>query len=372
MSRIQTMPYAMRPKLYWPLLMVFMVLTGCGSEEAPKEPVLRPVKYQSVSRADAANQRSFSGVAKAANEVNLSFRSGGIITEINVKKGQTVKKGTLIARLDNVEANLAYEKSISSLNSAESAMNTAKAELERVKSLYEKRSVSLSDYEAAKNSYQNALAQFESAKRNKSIQKTQVNYGYIYAPNDGVIADTDGEVNENVPAGHRFAILNAGTTMKIEVGLPESVINLAELGMKAEVTCSALEGQVFSGVVSSITPIVAENAATYPVDVEIVGDAEAIKTGMAASVSFEFGKVDSSRSQAIIIPIKAVGEDGTGNYVFLIESENGETGKVTRKHVELGELTSVGFEVKSGLTEGQLIATAGLQTLLEGQEVRLK
>ena len=354
------------------LIYTALLLCCCSGKKENKEEVLRPVKYQVVGTSDTQKIRTFSGFAKAGNEIELSFRSSGVIMQVNVKKGEKVRKGSLIARLDNVEANLAYEKSVSALNSAESDKNTANTELERIKSLYEKNSVSLSDYESAKNMYQNALAQFESAKRNKSIQQTQVNYGYIYAPSDGIIAETDGKVNERVPAGHVFAILNAGDKMKIEVGLPENVINQAQLGMKTEITFTALEGEKFEGNVIEISPVVVENAATFPVDVEIINPIANIKPGMAANVTFNFGNGRTVPDNILVVPIKAVGEDGEGNFVFIIESDDGKTGLVKRQQVEIGEITNGGFEIKSGLTQGQFIATAGLQTLLNGQKVRLQ
>lgn len=352
-------------------LVVSMALAACGGKKEIKEEVLRPVRYQVVGTLDAQQIRTFSGIAKAGDKIELSFRSSGIISAINVKVGQAVKKGDLIARLDNIEANLAYEKSASALKAAESSMNTAKTELGRIKALYERQGVSLSDYQAAKNSYQSALDQYESAKRNKSIQQTQVSYGFIYAPSDGIIADTDGGQNENINAGHVVAVLNAGDDINVEVGLPENVINKARLGMDVEVTFSALD-EKFAGSVIEVSPIVDPNSATYPVKIGINSPSSAIKPGMASNVTLNFKSEDGVDDDSLIIPLKAVGEDGKGNFVFVIEPGDAQTGIVKKQPIQVGELTPDGFKVISGLTEGQKIATAGLQTLLDGQKVRLQ
>ena len=132
------------------ILALIINFSSCKEKVETKEEVLRPVKYEVVGTSDAQNVRTFSGTAKAGDEIELSFRSNGIITKLNAKVGQQVKKGDLIAKLDNVQANLAYEQSVSALNSAKSTMNTAKSNLDRIKSLYEKGSNSLSDYEQAK------------------------------------------------------------------------------------------------------------------------------------------------------------------------------------------------------------------------------
>ncbi len=351
--------------------LITLTLFSCKEEKKQKKEVLRPVRYQVVGGIDVQRTRTFSGVAKAGDEIELSFRSSGVISEVKVSKGQKVKQGDLIAKLDNVEANLAYEQSVSSLNSAQSAMNTSQSELNRVKSLYEKGSKSLSEYEQARNAYQNALAQFESAKRNKGIQATQLSYGIIRAPKDGLIADTDGGVGERVSGGHQFAILNAGEGMKIEIGLPESIVNKVTAGMKADINFTAIENTSFKGTVLEVAPIVDEDAATFTASVGIDTPTEAIKPGMAANVAFSF-ETDSLKSDAIIIPMKSVGEDKNGNFVFVIESADGKTGTTKKQSITIGELTPNGFEIKSGLSKGQKIATAGLQTLLDGQKVKLQ
>lgn len=363
----------MKPKKYYYIILLsIFALISCKEEEKKKETVLRPVKYTTVGDVDTKKIRTFSGTAKSSDAIGLSFRSGGIIIEVNHWKGAKVKKGDVIAKLDNVEANLSYEQSVSALNSANSAMTTAKSNMNRVKSLYEKGSNSLSDYEAAKNQYQSALDQYESAKRNKSIQATQLSYGIIRAPKDGVIAWTDGAVNERVASGHQFAELNAGEGMKVEVGLPEALINKVKVDMPTKLEFSAIKDKVFEGRVFEISPSIDANSSTYITAVEIVNPISDIKPGMATSVTFDFTEIMEKASNNLIIPLKAVGEDGEGRFVFVITEAEGDAATVKKQHIEVGELTADGFEVKSGLKGGEKIATAGLQTLLDGQKVRLK
>lgn len=350
----------------------FLMLTACKDKEVQKEEVLRPVEYQVVGNLNSQKIRTFSGVAKAGDEIELSFRSTGIITTLDIKVGQKVNKGDLIAKLDNVQANLAYEQSVSALNSAKSAMNTAKSSLDRIKALYEKGSNSLSDYESAKNSYQSALDQYESAKRNKSIQQSQISYGYIKAPKTGIIAAKNSQLNENVSAGQVIAILNAGNHTNIEVGLPENIINKVKLGMNPDISFSALAGKKMNGTVIEIAPVVDENSATYPITIDITDPTKEIKPGMTANVTFNFKEENAETETVLVIPVKSVGEDGNGNFVFLIDSQDEVVGVVKKHSIEIGELTTDGFKVKSGLSEGQKIATAGLQTLLDGQKVKLQ
>ncbi|AXG69968.1 multidrug resistance protein MdtE [Kordia sp. SMS9] len=353
-------------------IITLFFFTSCEEKKEEKKVVLKPVKYITVGDISTQKIRTFSGKAKAGDAINLSFRSNGVITKVNHWKGAKVKKGAIIAKLDNVEANLAYQQSVSAMKSAQSSMNTAKSNLNRVKSLYEKGSNSLSDYEQARNSYQTALDQFENAKQSKNIQATQLSYGIIKAPKDGIIANTDGGVGERVSSGHVFAVLNAGKEIKIEVGLPENIVNRVKLDMKTKLEFPAIEGHIFDGTVTELSPTINEESSTYNTVVFIDKPIAEIKAGMAAKVTFDFTDSSRQKSNSIIIPVKAVGEDGKGRFVFLIQSKDDTKGTIKKQHVELGELTADGFIIKNGLTAGDKIATAGLQTLLDGQEVRLK
>ncbi len=228
----------------------------------------------------------------------------------------------------------------------------------------------LSDFEAAKNAYKTAQESFQSAKRGVEIQKEQISYGYLHAHENGVIAEVMAEIDENVSPGQTVAILNAGKNMEITIGIPESVINGVKQGMAVDVDFTSLADKKFKGTVTEIAPAVDANTATYPVRVTITNPGEEIKSGMAANVSFDFGD-EKINDKTLVVPTHAVGEDSGGRFVFLIEGE-GNNAKVKKHRVTIGDLSGEGFEIKSGLSAGQKIATAGLQTLLDGQEVRLQ
>lgn len=352
------------------LLSLIVILLSACTEEKQKAPTpIRPVKYQQVELHGASKNRTFSGSARTEKIINLSFRSAGIITELNIKIGQKVDKGQLLAKLDSVQARLSYEQASTQVNSTESQMNTAKLNLNRLRSLYEKGSASLSDFESAKNGFKTAQESYEAAKRGLEIQGEQIKFGYIYAPDDGIIASVTAEKNENVTPGQVIAALNAGTEMEITLGLPESVINGVTENMEVEVSFTALPNQKFVAKVTEVAPAVDVNTATYPVKVALANPSDLIKSGMASNVTFDFGN-QKSEARELIVPANAVGEDSNGNFVFVIEGES-DKATVKRQTVTIGHLTAEGFEIISGLNPGQKIATAGLQTLLDGQTVRL-
>lgn len=353
------------------LLTFLLLFTNCGEKEVKEEIAIRPIKYKEVSYLDGDKIRKFSGTAKTEKIINLSFRSSGIITKLDMRLGQIVKKGQLLGTLDNVSARLNYEASIESKNSAESQMNTAKLALNRVKTLYEKGSSSLSDYEDAKNAYRTSVASFESAKRSVAIQQDQIQFGYLYAPENGVLGTVTAEIDENVSPGQTIGVLNAGTSIEISLGLPESVINSVRKDMKVQVSFTAIKNETFDAIITEVSPSLDINTSTYPITVMIEGSDERIKSGMAANVLFEFVNKEVTKN-VIVVPASAVGEDGKDRFVFLVEGDaNNATVKKQTITIE-NNLTPEGFVVKSGLKVGDRIAIAGLQTLLNGQAVKLK
>ncbi|QZT38103.1 efflux RND transporter periplasmic adaptor subunit [Halosquirtibacter xylanolyticus] len=357
--------------LVWILsVLTIVALTGCSKKKKKVEEIrLRPVKIGVVHQLGLMQEAEFSGHARSDQEINLSFRTSGILTTLNITNGQVVKKGDLLARIDNSEAQLSLEQSIAALSSAKTSLNTASSILERTRMLYEKGSSSLSDYENAKTTYANDKANYESSLRSVEIQKKQVEYGIIFAPTDGVITKKAVELNENVSAGQVIAVLNAGSQMEVSIGLPDNVINFVKLNDSAEISISVLKNKIFTGYIKEISPSLDSENSTYPIRVAISGDTEMIKSGMAAKVKFKFAGTNTDRE--ILIPVEAVGEDGKGRFVFKVEKEDDNSAVVKKVYVEIGDLTTQGFVMKRGLSSGDLVAVAGLQTLLNGEKVAL-
>ncbi|WP_299255596.1 efflux RND transporter periplasmic adaptor subunit [uncultured Aquimarina sp.] len=352
------------------LLVIVGLQSSCSEDkkQEPRKPKL--VKYQQIGLSNNPSNTSYSGIAQKNLVIDLSFRSNGSITKFNIQLGQKVKKGELLATLDNVSSRLTYEQAITRQNASKSNVTTAKSALERARILYEKGSASLSNFEQTKNAFRSAKEDYESSKRAVSIQRDQIKYGHIYAPYDGIIAAVYSEINENVAPGQSIATLNAGDTMEIELGVPESNINNIAKGDKAIIKFSAIPDTSFSGTVTEVAPALSIESATYPVHITLDDITESIKSGMAATVSFSESKTKMLQKK-LVIPAQAVGEDYDGKYVFLIV-EN-DSMMIAKKHpVTIGILTRNGFEIKEGIKSGDRVAVAGLQTLLDGQKIRLQ
>ncbi len=337
-----------------------------GSNEA--EEVIRPVRYQEVTRSGGSVMRTFSGISKAETETDLSFRVGGIIQTINVAVGQQVKEGDLVAAIDTTDFKLQLEDARAGVENARVQQETARANLSRIRELYENNNIALSEYEGAKNQYASAKATYDSKQKQFDLQQRQLSYGTLVAPVDGYVASVPVEKNENVQAGQLVASIISGTRMEVEVGMPGAFIHLVKPGMKTTVRFSHTS-QPYTGVVTKVSQV-GSASSTFPVSVLIDQVTEKIRPGMAAEVGFSFGSGDSSGK--ILVPASAVAEDSDGRFVFVLEM-GPETGFATvhRNPVTVGELTGAGLEIRDGLSEGQFIVTSGVSMITDQMKVRV-
>ena len=94
---------------YLILIVCVLLFQQCGSKQEKKSESIKAVKYALVEQSGGIVERTYSGVTQSSSLTNLSFRAGGLILKLNAKVGQRVKKGALLAQLDQKDAKLAYE-----------------------------------------------------------------------------------------------------------------------------------------------------------------------------------------------------------------------------------------------------------------------
>ena len=351
-----------------PALLLFVL--SCSDDNSEQSEVIRPVRYQKVLLAGSEQSRTFSGTSKAGTEANLSFRVSGTLTSVKVKVGDRLKKGALIASIDDSDAQLNYEKSLVALEKSRIQKETAKSTLDRIKGLYENNNVSLQDYEGAKTSYATANAAHDADKRNVDLQKRKLEYYKIYAPISGIVTAVNAEKNENVSPGQVIVVLSAGDDIEVLVGVPESFISKIKTGGNVTIKFSSIPGKVFDGVISEVGFDISRSS-TYPVTVTLSAPTNDIRPGMSADVSFIFSGRRNDRPGKIIAPVTAVGQDTKGNFVFVLNKDSDSTYQVEKRMITVGALLPEGFEVTSGISENEFIATAGLNSLMDGMKVRL-
>lgn len=350
------------------ILILAVIFVNACSEPPPPREVIRPVRYQAVTRVSGEKQRTFSGVSESGKEAQLSFRISGIVKQIHVVLGQRVKQGDVIARVDKSEAVLDYEKAVAAEKNAKVQVETAKSNLGRVRGLFENNTVSLSDYEAAKNKYAAAQSDYAAAGKNTALKKKELGYYTLFSPMDGIVVSRDVNENENVSAGQAIVGVSSEDDLQVTVGVPEKYIARVGKDTAVTVTFSTLPGRVFKGVVTEISYSVGA-ASTYPVKIDLEQSDAGLRPGMPASVSFAFtGRADEF---FFMVPANAVAEAGDGNFVFtLVPGPEDGFGTVHKKSVEVGKLTDRGFQILAGLAEGEFVVTSGINKMAHSKKVK--
>lgn len=347
-------------------LALFTLSCSGGGDSAEPE-VLRPVKTMEVAPAGGEMERSFSGMTKSGTVYRLSFRVGGKLSRMDVKNGDYVKQKQLIAELDDSDANLNYQKSLASLNRSEVFKNTAHSNLERIKGLYENDTVSLNEYEAAKDNSANAHATWLSEKRNVELQKKELGYYKLYAPDNGVISGKDVETGENLTAGQVVAEVIDTETIEVTSGVPETIISRVRPKDKTSIQFNAIPGKVFLGEVTEVAFSVDRDSSTYPVTLRVLEPSSAIRPGMPAMVTFTF-QADHTQ-KGFLVPVNAVAEDSSGHFVYVMTPQEERMGIVSKRKVTLGRMTDRGFEILQGVQPGEKVVTAGISKLTDGLKV---
>jgi len=372
-------------KSLFPFSLFFLLLfLSCDAEEKPvlKESI-RPVRYAKVIKTNTLASNTFSGLSQSSKEAKLSFKVAGTLNSLKVKVGDQVRRGQVIASLDAIDYSIDYDRAVAQLKNAETQVKAAqtqrvstKSAYERVEKLYENNSIPLSEYEQAKASYDAAESQYEAAqaqatasKKQVEAARNQVSYARLTAPYNGIITEITVEENELVASGNAVAVLSAEGEPEVRVGIPEAFISKIRKGQKVDIEFSIISDQVFKGTVSEVA-FSSNEASTYPVIVKIDQPNDEMRPGMAANVTFSQGAVSKNQPQLLFAPAKAIGEGTSGNFAYVLE-KSGEHYKVKKVAVEIGQLLQEGFEIKNGLKEGEMIATAGLNALLDGMTVKL-
>lgn len=345
-----------------------LLLSGCGSADEEVVPLIRPVRYEQVFLTGGSQARTFAGTARAGAETPLSFKVAGSVQQVAVKVGDRVEAGQLLAEIDASDYQLRVDQAQASLAQAESQERRAAADYERVLGLYENGTASRSDLDALRAASESAVAAVRAATSQLALAQQQVRYTRLTAPTEGSVAQVSVEVNENVRAGQPVVVVASGDQPEMEVAVPDRFIAQIQEGTAATVTFDALPGRSFSATVREVS-VTATRATTYPVTVRLEAADEAIRPGMAGEVTFELGA--SSQAERLLVPVVAVSEDRQGRFVFVVEPSADEIGIARRRPVDVGALSADGLEVIAGLTDGEIVVTAGLNTLTDGQQVRL-
>ncbi|MFJ1269590.1 efflux RND transporter periplasmic adaptor subunit [Legionella lytica] len=342
-------------RVYYLVLPIITALgISCSQNERTRPPAeARPVKAIQIGNSNEFNGRAFPGRARAFQQVNLSFNVDGALIELPVKIGDQIKKGSLIAKLDQRE----FEAKIQSAN-AEFIRD--QQNYSRAKALVGKGHISKADYDLLK-------AKLAVSQANKDLAEKTLKDSVLLAPFHGKISNLYVENFQTVSSKQNIARLLDTSQIEMVIQIPESLISYIPFAKNIIVHFDPFPNHPINAQIKEISNEASPETRTYPVtllmqqptDIEIL-------PGMAGKAT---GRVEQAKIQhKLTIPASAVltTDAEKKTYVWIIDPQNQQ---LHRREVTIGELTPTGISVLQGLHEKEWVVTAGIHSLKEGEKV---
>jgi HlyD family secretion protein len=277
------------------MVLVFIVIKTHSKKEG--KVTFETVK---VEKGKISNNVTATGTIQAVKSVSVGTQVSGIIQKIYVDFNDKVKKGQLMARLDETPNRSQFDQAQANLDQAQAQYNYQKATFERLKALYEKNLIAKADYDQAQYNFENSKAAITNAK--SALTRAQVNLDYctITSPIDGVVLNRAVEEGQTVAASFNtptlFTIVNDLTQMQVQTSVDEADIGKIRLGQRVEFNVDAYLDLKFEGTVSQIRlqPVTTNNVVTYVVILNAPNPDKKLMPGMTASATIFVDEKDST------------------------------------------------------------------------------
>lgn len=276
----------------------------------------------------------------------------GNLIELNVKAGQHVSKGQVLARTD--DSGLSQQ-----VASLENQYAFAKTTFERQKNLWNQKI-------GSEMQYLQAQTQMISAQRGVAQIKAQLSKTIIKAPFSGVIDEVFVEKGQVVaPSAQGLMRIVNLSNMYVSTSVPESYIGKLKIGTQVDVFLASL-GKTYKGKVRQIGSFLNPSNRSFGIEVSVPNPDNLLRPNQVAKLKI----IDYVNKNSVVIPSSIIQEDSEGNkFVFTATNINGKTGIAKKAIVKLGQSSDSGTEILSGLAAEDVIVTEGANAISEGMKL---
>ncbi len=333
-------------------LLILTVLTACNEPQNGEHstPKVVKVKTLTVHKTPLENSRTYSATIEETGGTALSFASAGTIGKIYVSVGQTVTKGQLIAEIDPISAQNAYEAAKAS---KEQALDAEK----RMKQLYDAGSLSEIKWIEVQTQVKQAVSMEQIA--HKSLTDTK-----LYSPTSGYVADKFAEAGQNAAPGVPIVKIVHIDKVKTSFSVPEGEISDIKKGQQVEISVAALGNKIFNASISEKGITADHLSRSYTVKAEISNPNRELLPGMICSAAL-IDANQSAASKAVTVDANIVQIDSDNKpFVWTVNGEIAQKAYITIAG-NFGDKVIVG----SGLNDGDKIIAQGAQKVSNGMKV---
>ena len=346
-------------------LLAFIPTVGCSHQDEQPRQISRPVKVaRIVDHGDSV--MSFAGEVRARYETIVSFRVAGKVLTRHVDVGDRVRKGQVLARLDQNDYRLAVQDLRAQLASAVANRDFLRDDVTRYRELLAQQVTSPPEFDRHQTAYTTARERAAALEAQLGHAINQLAYTELSADRDGVVTALEVERGQVVGAGQAIIKLAQLDEKEILFDVPEHRLPGLTRRQGVHITLWTDRDKRLKGHIREIALAADQASRTYRVKATLLEDQDTAQLGMTATVW-----IHSTMSSRISIPLSAVftPQNKPGQpHVWLVDEQ---TGTVRSVPVQLGEPLDGEHIAVSGLESGQLLVSAGVQRLAEGQAVRL-
>lgn len=331
--------------------LVVLVATRIMNKKAPLEEVSKiSVDVVNPSIKEILNYTEQMGTITKAESVNIIPKMGGEVISVNVKVGDRVKKGDVLASLS--KENLTSLKI--QVDTASIAVNDANVALNRATELFNSGAISEQNLEQARSALNQANLAYKAAKTQYDLQNKNTD---IISPIDGLVETKNIEVHNVVSATTPVFVVSGAGDMSVKFGVTQEVKNFIAIGDSVSLE---KEDKVYEGAITSIDEIVSSSG-LYNVETSI-NNSENLTSGLKIKVKL----VKAKNENNLTVPTQAVYHSGGEAYVYVLNDEI-----ATKKNVETGIYNKENIEIKSGLSENDKVIYTWSKELFDGANVAL-
>lgn len=325
---------------------------SCGSNNTqagagmpmPGEAGTPKVTVQTATSRDVPQTEVYTSTVQAYAVNNVVPQTGSRIKKINVEIGDFVRKGQVLAEMEQV-----------SLTQSRLKLANDSTELSRLKQLYNEGGISKSDYEAVELAYKVSKSTYENLLENTILR----------SPLNGVITARNYDAGDMYAMASPIYVVQQITPVKLLVGISESDYTKVKKGDVVSITVDALPGQTFQGKVNRIYPVMDAMSHTFTAEVVVNNSDRALRPGMYAKVTVTFAV-----NHSIVIPDEALVKQ-QGSAVRSVYILDRATNTVRNSVVKVGRFLGTECEILEGISEGDEIVVKGHIALKNGSEVEV-
>ena len=329
---------------------IFILLQFGPVQFSHAENVTSKLETAEVSLQLLSREFRLDGVVEAIHKATISAQTRGTVQQILVDVDDYVEQGAVIVQLKDVSQQAQLKKALAGEKEAMSHLSKAKDEYERVKDVYAKKVVAKSAMDAAKHALSAAKARLESARASLEESREQLSYTRVKAPYSGIVTKRHVEVGENVQPGARLITGVSLEKLRVNVDVPQSLINKIRQYEQAYVYIKSWVGDDLTQLaVEKITifPVADQTSNTFKVRLDLPEGIKSLFPGMFVKASLITGE-----KQVLMVPKQSIVFRSEVTAVYVLTND----GTIHFRHIRTGSISNKSHVVLSGLAEGEKVA----------------